>query len=135
MQTTPWGTTRFSFFLRNSFFRFVGFAPAAGAPAASCGSFATLRSLALKQQSRRLRVSPRGRSTFKQLGSQLRAPELLAGHHFLLCGDGALARAFPSTRVGVRPLPANRKVAAMPQSAVALDFDQPADIHLNFLAE
>src|ERR1700675_1670330 len=46
MQTTPCGTTRFSFFLRNSFFRFDAFAaaaPAAGlaAAAASLGSLAT----------------------------------------------------------------------------------------------
>src|ERR1700733_340785 len=41
MHTTPCGTTRFSFFLRNSFFRLVGFAPASGAAAASFGSLAT----------------------------------------------------------------------------------------------
>src|SRR5580658_10897886 len=40
MQTRPCGTIRFSFFLRNSFFRFVGFAAAPGAAAASLGSFA-----------------------------------------------------------------------------------------------
>src|ERR1700733_3624680 len=40
MQTRPCGTIRFSFFLRNSFLRLAGFAPAAGAAAASFGSFA-----------------------------------------------------------------------------------------------
>src|ERR1700683_3357730 len=40
IQTSPCGTIRFSFFLRNSFFRLAGFAPAAGAAAASLGSFA-----------------------------------------------------------------------------------------------
>src|SRR5579872_2500515 len=47
MHTTPCGTTRFSRFLRNSFLRFDGFAPAAGAAAASFGSFATLVPLLL----------------------------------------------------------------------------------------
>src|SRR5580704_10740359 len=49
MHTTPCGTTRFSFFLRNSFFRFDAFAAAAAAgaapaaaAAASLGSLATL---------------------------------------------------------------------------------------------
>src|SRR6202034_3231421 len=51
MHTTPCGTTRFSFFLRNSFLRLELFAAAAaagapaGAAAASFGSFATLVSL------------------------------------------------------------------------------------------
>src|SRR5580658_5062278 len=40
IQTSPCGTIRFSFFLRNSFFRLAGLAPAAGAAAASLGSFA-----------------------------------------------------------------------------------------------
>src|SRR5271170_6427351 len=41
--TTPCGTTRFSFFLRNSFLRLLAaaFAPASGAAAASFGSLAT----------------------------------------------------------------------------------------------
>src|SRR5277367_1604998 len=49
MHTTPCGTTRFSFFFRNSFLRLEVFAAAAGAPpgaaAASFGSFATHVSL------------------------------------------------------------------------------------------
>ena len=42
MHTTPCGTTRFSFFLRNSFLRLAGLPGAAGAAPASCGSFATI---------------------------------------------------------------------------------------------
>jgi hypothetical protein len=35
----------------------------------------------------------------------------------------------------MRALPANGKIAAVPQSAIALNFDQPADVHLDLLAE
>ena len=54
---------------------------------------------------------------------------------FLLRGDGALARTLAGAGVGVRPLAAHGKIAAMAQAAIALNFDQPADVHLHLLAE
>src|SRR3954469_2932432 len=53
----------------------------------------------------------------------------------LLLGDGALARALARPRVGARPLAAHRKIAAMPQAAIAADFHQPLDVHRDLLAE
>src|SRR5208282_4867431 len=44
-------------------------------------------------------------------------------------------RAFSRARVGVRALAAHRKIAPVAHSAVALDVDEPADIHLDLLAE
>ena len=60
---------------------------------------------------------------------------LLAGHDFLLRSHGALARTLAGARVGVRALAVDRQIAPMAQSAVALNFNQPADIHLDLLAE
>src|SRR5260370_24482695 len=37
--------------------------------------------------------------------------------------------------VGVRALTANRQIAAMTNAAIGLDFDQPANIHLDLFAE
>src|SRR5262249_26846180 len=53
----------------------------------------------------------------------------------LLCRDCAAARTFPRARVRMRALAANRQVAPVADAAVRLDFDQPADIHLNLFAE
>src|ERR1700684_925073 len=65
MHTRPCGTIRFSFFLRNSFFRFVGFAAAPGAAAAaSFVSFANVSSS---------RVLPAGRSNQSPDQHHLRA--------------------------------------------------------------
>src|SRR5688572_14542264 len=55
--------------------------------------------------------------------------------HRLLLGYGTLARALARARVGARPLPAHRQVAAMTQAAVAADFHQPLDVHGDLLAE
>src|ERR1700722_4981817 len=111
MQTTPWGTTRFSFFLRNSFLRLAGAlagAPAA-APAASWGSLATCVYL---------------------LGDAY----LLPRRNFLLGRHCALARSLAGASIGVSALAVHRQVAPMTQAAVALHLDQAPDIHLNFFA-
>src|SRR5206468_6540522 len=47
----------------------------------------------------------------------------------------AAPRTLAGARVGVRSLAAHRQVPAVPDPAVGLDFDQPADVHLNLLAE
>src|ERR1700722_4964855 len=111
MQTTPCGTTRFSLFLRNSFLRLDVFAGAAGAAAASCGSFAISFALSRSQNAGCL--------------------GLLASRGFLLGGHGALARTLAGACVGMGSLAAHRKIAAMAQPAVALNFNQPPDVHLN----
>src|SRR5271156_5526126 len=59
---------------------------------------------------------------------------LLAGYLFLGCYCAA-TRAFAGTRVGVRALTAHRKIAAMANAAIGLDFDQAANVHLDLFAE
>src|ERR1700682_718570 len=59
----------------------------------------------------------------------------LLADNFLLRRHRAAPRTFAGTRVGVRPLTAHRQVAPMTDSAIRLDFDQPADIHLDLFAE
>src|SRR5579872_84823 len=60
---------------------------------------------------------------------------LLPGRDFLLRRNCALARSLACSCIGVRTLSVHRKIPAMAHPAVALDFDQPPDVHLNFLAE
>src|SRR5580700_6306317 len=59
---------------------------------------------------------------------------LLAGDFLLGC-DGAAARTLTGACVGVRALATNRQIAAMPNAAIGLDFDQPANVHLDLFAE
>src|SRR5580692_1353528 len=114
MCATPCGTMRF--FL-NSFFFFVDFAGACTA-ASCCGSFAksvsSLETCSLYE--------PFFRS-------------LLARGDFLLGRNGALARSLARAGVRVRALATHRQVAPVAQAAVALNFDQPANVHLDLLAE
>src|SRR5882762_9616648 len=63
------------------------------------------------------------------------AANLFPGGDFLLSRHCALPRSLAGPGVGVRPLPSHGKVAPVAQPAVALNFDQPADVHLNLLAE
>src|SRR5690242_268649 len=53
----------------------------------------------------------------------------------LFGGDGTAARTFAGTRVGMGALAAHGKIATMADSAVRLNFNEAADIHLNLLAE
>src|SRR5215469_878893 len=53
----------------------------------------------------------------------------------LLLRDRSFARSFAGTRIGMRALSANRQVSAMAESAVGADFDEPLDVHRNFLAQ
>src|SRR5690348_4290188 len=53
----------------------------------------------------------------------------------LLRRHRAAPRAFPRAGVRVRTLSSHREIAAVTDSTVRLDFDQPADIHLDLLAE
>src|SRR5271169_6066839 len=60
---------------------------------------------------------------------------LLARGDLLLCRDGALPRSFACARIRVRALAAHGEIAPVPQAAIALNFDEPANIHLDLLAE
>src|SRR5580658_7628879 len=121
MQTSPCGTIRFSFFLRNSFFRLAGLAPAAGAAAASLGSFA-MSSCRTFQDAGRKNPGATFKANFKTGPKCLPSPQrtrvpytLLASHGLLLGCNGALARTFAGARIRVRALAAHRKIPAMAQ--------------------
>src|ERR1017187_1210569 len=60
---------------------------------------------------------------------------LRLGRGLLLVGNGAAARSFARTGVGMRALSANRQPAAMPQPAVRTHLDVPLDVHRDFFAE
>src|ERR1700722_8236208 len=90
IQTSPCGTIRFSFFLRNSFFRLAGFAPAAGAAAASLGSFAmsscrTFQDAGLNSPALRsnLTSKPDRKTSGPHSGPELHQPYLRAMVFFL----------------------------------------------------
>src|SRR5690242_12998539 len=59
----------------------------------------------------------------------------LLAQDLLLRRDRTAPRTLAGARVGVRALAAHRQVPAVPDPAVGLNFDQPADVHLNLLAE
>src|SRR5216684_5248844 len=134
--TTPCGMMRRSRFFLNSFLRFVAAAGFPGVTAASgaaffCCSFATIYSVSFDAESEKLASMGR---------SPRRAPLLanllaLLAQDLLLGRDCAAARALAGARVGVRALAAHRQVAAVADPAIGLNFDQPADVHLNLLAE
>src|SRR5260221_1887908 len=125
MCATPCGTMRFSRFFLNSFLRLAAAPPAAGFPGAcvaSCAAFcslATFCSVSLDT---------------KTLQPWADCLALLALGLLLGC-DCATARTFTRAGVGVRALPANRKIAPVADAAVRLNFDQPANVHLDLLAE
>src|SRR5947209_4716527 len=117
IEATPCGTLFFSFF----------FVPARRAPAFGARAVAILSSLALGRSP--LAV---GRDLIGQRATI--NGQLFLGS-FLLAGDRALARAFARAGVGVRPLAAHRKAAAMAHPAVAVDLHQALDVEADVLAE
>src|SRR3990172_5291321 len=131
MQAKPCGTARRSRFFLNSFLRLTGFA-GPGVAVVSCGSLATWFPSRIKYWAG-CKYSPHLFS--RRAASTARTRELLAGCHLLLGRHGALARPLARAGVGVRALAADRQIAAVAQAAIALRFDQAADIHLNLLAE
>src|SRR5437660_12707254 len=62
-------------------------------------------------------------------------PLALLAQNLLLGRNRAAPRTLTGARVGVRALAAHRQVPAVPNPAVGLNFDQPADVHLNLLTE
>src|SRR6266851_2500735 len=59
---------------------------------------------------------------------------LLADRLLLRC-HGAAPRTLAGARVGVRTLAAHRQIPAVANTAIGLNFNQPANVHLNLLAE
>ena len=59
----------------------------------------------------------------------------LLAYGLFLCRNCATARALAGARVGVRALAAHRKIPAVANAAIRLNFNQPADIHLDLFAE
>src|SRR6267154_803684 len=59
----------------------------------------------------------------------------LLAYGLLLCRDRATARALAGARISVRALTAHGKIPAVANAAIRLNFNQPADIHLDLFAE
>src|SRR5712672_2008561 len=59
----------------------------------------------------------------------------LLAYGLLLCRDCSATRALAGARVGMRALAAHRKIPAVANAAIRLNFNQPADIHLDLFAE
>src|SRR5258707_672895 len=59
---------------------------------------------------------------------------LLADRLLLRC-DCAATRTFAGTRVRVRALAAHRKIPAVTNAAIGLNFNQPPDVHLDLFAQ
>src|SRR5271168_4977283 len=138
---------RRSRFFLNSFLRFVAAAgfPVSGLASGAvffCCSFATCCSVSwCDYESEILPVGaqyiaplqpgekPKRQQSCRTPNLALLADDLLLGCH---C---AAARTLAGTGIGVCPLAAHRQVTAVADSAVGLNFDQPADVHLDLLAE
>src|SRR5712672_1592261 len=59
----------------------------------------------------------------------------LLAYGLFLCCHCAATRALAGARVSVRALAAHRKIPAVANAAIRLNFNQPADIHLDLFAE
>src|SRR6266404_9067460 len=59
----------------------------------------------------------------------------LLAYGLFLCRDCSAARSLAGARVGVRALTAYRKIPAMANAAIGLNFNQPANVHLDLFAE
>src|SRR2546421_1336955 len=130
--TRPWGMARRSRFFLTSFLRFAaaaGFpaAPVSGVAAGDFGSFATFAPFF------RYRCLAHAHT---EIYRQERLCYLALLTDGLLLGcDRAAPRTLACARVGVCTLAAHRQIPAVPNPAIGLNFNQPADIHLNLLAE
>src|SRR6266700_1936597 len=126
--------TRRSRFFLNSFLRFAAAAgfpvvTAASGAAFFCCSFGTIPSISSNADSRSL-----AKLGHAYCALQIKLLALLA-ENFLLRRDRTAPRTLACARVSVRALPAHRQIPAVPDPAVGLNFNQPADVHLNLLAE
>src|SRR6266850_768405 len=59
----------------------------------------------------------------------------LLAYGLFLCRNCSAARALAGARVGVRALAAHRKIPAVANAAISLNFNQAADVHLDLFAE
>src|SRR5215813_3070372 len=131
MCTTPWGTCLRSFFL--NFFCLPFFSGAAPVPAAAAFAMSSLSVVRCPFFVRRSHL--RKCHSYGERKPENRQLFLGLCRRFLLLRYCALARSFARASVRVRTLTTNRQVAAMPVSAIGTDFDEPLDIHRNFLAQ
>src|SRR6266404_1796142 len=132
---------RRSRFFLNSFLRFAAAAgfpvvTAASGAAFFCCSFGTIYSIPLNTENFNCRKSGSPSTALRtgKLPHSKKSLALLAQDLLLRC-DRAAPRPLAGACVSVRSLAAHRQVPAVPDPAVGLDFDQPADVHLNLLAE
>src|SRR6266851_6236513 len=130
---------RRSRFFLNSFLRFAaaGFPVVIAASGAAffCCSFGTIYSIPLNTL-QTLAVGKAGALRIRSGQASSRTPKLtLLAQDLLLRRDRAAPRTLAGACVSVRSLAAHRQVPAVPDPAVGLNFDQPADVHLNLLAE
>src|SRR6267378_3407051 len=130
---------RRSRFFLNSFLRFAAAAgfpvvTAASGAAFFCCSFGTIYSIPLNTEN--FTAGKAGALRIRSGQASSRTPKLaLLAQDLLLRRDRAAPRTLTGACVSMRSLAAHRQVPAVPDPAVGLDFDQPADIHLNLLAE
>src|SRR4029077_19000318 len=87
-----------------------------------------------------LRSFCQGLKTLPSWGAACCAPTdsyklALLAYRLLLRCHGTAPRTFAGARVGVRTLSAHRQIPAVANATVGLNFNQPADIHLDLLAE
>src|SRR5260370_3930534 len=127
--------TRRSRFFLNSFLRFAAAAgfpvvTAASGAAFFCCSFATIHSISSNADSKK----PCQAGALGAAPLQIKLLALLA-ENFLLRRNRTAPRSLAGARVGVGALAAHRQVPAVPDPAVGLNLNQPADVHLNLLAE
>src|SRR5579863_1828075 len=125
MCAIPWDTCLRSFFLNVFFLPF--FSGAAGPPAAA-GFAIVFQSLVDRRWSWPWQRCQPPRTNDERQFLRLR-------RCLLLRRNRALARAFAGSGVGVRTLSTNRQIPAMAIPAVGTDFDEPLDVHRNFLAQ
>src|SRR5439155_20846451 len=135
MCTTPNETCLRSFFL-NVFF--LPFFSGAAAPPAAAG-FAMKSSLVLSRSSLVVRRSQnpycRAFAALVLANDQRPATPLRFRRRFPLLRDGSFARTFTGTGIGVGALSADRQVAAVAESAIGADLDEPLNAHRNLLAQ
>src|SRR5260370_15818950 len=127
--------TRRSRFFLNSFLRFAAAAgfpvvTAASGAAFFCCSFGPIHPISSNADSKK----PCQAGALGAAPLQIKLLALLA-HDLLLRRDRTAPRTLAGPRISVRALPAHRQVPAVPDPAVGLNFNQPADVHLNLLAE
>src|SRR5947209_12795574 len=139
---------RRSRFFLNSFLRLVaaaGLPPAAGLPSGApgfaglasgavfCCSFATMDSVPFFQAARRRKSFLPILCKLLQIAAAIKLT--LFAQNLLFRSNRSAPRTLAGASVGVRALAAHRQVTAMPDATVRLNFNEPANVHLNLFAQ